>query len=172
VFTLISLYVARRSIVAFLQHAVSIGYLEIHDGAHVVSFGRLIADSTVVRLVVVKDAFWTRVFHSGDLGCLSLFSFIGSSYLADKRLVSEAYMMGEVHIIGDDLVSVMNVCDAPSSYNYDLRLTTILVVARQRGQHEGLVELCPSYRQYTLRLDQRPLRPNSLSRAAQRDGEL
>jgi cyclopropane-fatty-acyl-phospholipid synthase len=82
---------ARTSIIAFLRRAISVGYLEVHEGSEVLSFGRSLPGCNIVRLLVTQGTFWTRVFHSGDLGCSS---FLYLARLAARSLTSDYSQRG------------------------------------------------------------------------------
>jgi hypothetical protein len=82
---------ARTSIIAFLRRAMSVGYLEVHEGSEVLSFGRSLPGCNIVRLLVTQGTFWTRVFHSGDLGCSS---FLYLAHLASRSLTSDYSQRG------------------------------------------------------------------------------
>jgi hypothetical protein len=52
---------ARNSILAALQQAVKIGYLEIKEGDQVYQFGSSQDNANCVHITVVSDSFWKQM---------------------------------------------------------------------------------------------------------------
>jgi hypothetical protein len=52
---------ARNSVLASLQHAVKIGYLEIKEGDQVYRFGSSEDNANCVHVTVVSDSFWKQL---------------------------------------------------------------------------------------------------------------
>jgi cyclopropane-fatty-acyl-phospholipid synthase len=53
---------ARNSVLAVLQRAVKIGYLEINEGDQVYQFGSSQDKANCVHITVVSDSFWKQLF--------------------------------------------------------------------------------------------------------------
>ncbi|KIJ92046.1 hypothetical protein K443DRAFT_114206 [Laccaria amethystina LaAM-08-1] len=71
---------ARTSILAVLDSAITIGHLTISDSEGTHYYGKYQKGCNDVHLNVINDAFWLRILMSGDLG------------------FSEAYMIGDVEV--------------------------------------------------------------------------
>ncbi|KAH9973701.1 Mycolic acid cyclopropane synthetase-domain-containing protein [Lactifluus volemus] len=81
---------ARNSVLASLQQAIKIGYLEIKEGDQVYRFGSSQDNVNSVHLTIVRDSFWKQLLFQGDLG------------------FSEAYMIGNIELDSDTLGNVMD----------------------------------------------------------------
>ncbi|EIN13978.1 cyclopropane fatty acid synthase [Punctularia strigosozonata HHB-11173 SS5] len=79
---------ARSSILAFLEQAIAVGYLEIEDAQGIHQFGQYTDQCNVVHIRVINDNFWSALFLSGDLG------------------FSEAFMIGDIRV--DNLKGVFD----------------------------------------------------------------
>jgi hypothetical protein len=53
---------ARKSVLAGLQQAVKIGYLEVKEGDQVYQFGSSQENANCVHITVVSDSFWKQLF--------------------------------------------------------------------------------------------------------------
>jgi hypothetical protein len=52
---------ARNSVLASLQQAIKIGYLEIKEGDQVYRFGSSQDNVNCVHLTIVRDSFWKQL---------------------------------------------------------------------------------------------------------------
>ena len=110
----------RKAIVSLLSK-IKLGKLTVRTGDNVYEFG---CDGTSgVELTVLNDAFWSRLFLSGDLVCFTCLTFSKSKGFA------AAYMEGDV--ICDDLVALFKVGPAnPSDGRSSLPTARILMKRR------------------------------------------
>lgn len=65
----LTLYVARSSVLAVMEKAITRGHLTVADSEGVHHFGTRSKGSNDVYLKVVNDDFWMRILLSQDLGC-------------------------------------------------------------------------------------------------------